>query len=1288
MFAGMGPASTEAVSNFQTRGKGAERIPVSDAGFTFDGEAIGDRVGSSISISGDYNGDGISDILISAPYNSSNDYRSGKVYLIYGSGDLSNIEGNFSLENASASFHGEFMYDRLGNGQGALSCAGDVNGDGIDDFLVSSWYFDSSRGKTYLFFGRKEGFGKYMNVSTCNASFLGEFPGDWSGYPASRAGDVNGDGYDDILISAYRSSRGGISYQGAVYLIFGKPDGWGKNLSLSKADVIIAGSTVNSYLGYGNSAGDFNDDGLGDFVISQYNPESSCLVFGHTGKWESKLDPNDADVMISTHPGSGLGVSAGDLNDDGFDDLLIGLPGFSSGGIQERGKVLIYFGNRTSGGYSINETHANASYLGYYYRSKLGGSMGGIGDIDQDGFDDVLIGGSNSFYEGLRNVGVSYLINGKKNGWGKDLNVSIGNDCIIGEFRDHYAGSLSDGPGDVDNDGNPDIMIGASRANTSIGKTGCVYLFKQFNPNGPTSIQSVNLFSDEACTEEISQARMYDSVYIELRGTDGNSTTQNNAYAIVTSMDSSFQIKLQEIGINTGVYRGSFTISDTTSAEARTIRSGLGDRVRVFSVKNVTKFAYVDIVTSVKLYPPTFRTTALEDEEYRIGFSNSGISIIQTWDVEIDSDWLSWNDVDKELYGYPDHTHAGSRFVVSINISDAEGNFDSNEFLVFVENAPPIITTESLGTAVEDELYEVDYNSDDDDLADMSWSLDTNASWLSIDAGTGVLYGTPVNEDVGTYSVTVTADDGKEGISKEIFNLTVINVNDPPKIKTEPISSVIEDEEYFLELDVADVDDDNGFMWDVDTEADWLLMNQTAGVLFGTPVNDDVGSYRVNVSVEDEGGLSDSIEFILEVINSNDGPEWMDQPEDIIVNQGEWYHFTVKAYDIDIGDTITYGLESDPFTNITINETSGEIGWYAYLPESPYELDVEVTATDGTINIFSFFTITVIPNLKPTVNLLSPADGKTVIRSDLLLEWEGCDSEGCDLIYDLYLSDNAEDVISLAENCMITKGCSDSSYIPQQLKYGSTYYWSVIPHDDVCAGSCLDGVFSFFVNTPPMIGPIPNMEIPAGESFTFSIPGGDNDTGQESDLTYSLVDGPDGLDLFPDTGKIAWIPSEDQTGPHEITVTVYDGCEYTKGTFNIEVIGSSSSSRRSIAAPIIIAVSAVMILIILGIIIALIISRKREEDESAEDSPLEIRDEEEDEEDHVATTMDEAYGHIGPHALPTHQELYGQREIDFDEEVTRDDLRESLSEQIRQLEEMKEGAGITGANEPIENGEE
>ena len=195
------------------------------------GEASYDRLGGSMSAAGDVNGDGFDDFILGAAANGEGGYNAGAAYVIFGKADGIGPLDLADLAPADGfKILGDAAYDRAGL---SVSAAGDVDGDGFDDILVGAPGHDggaANAGAAYLIFGKAAGIGD-LDLASLAADegirIAGIGPSDYAGYSVSSAGDVDGDGFDDLLIGAY----GRDGYQGVVYLVFGRPDGIGPDRS-------------------------------------------------------------------------------------------------------------------------------------------------------------------------------------------------------------------------------------------------------------------------------------------------------------------------------------------------------------------------------------------------------------------------------------------------------------------------------------------------------------------------------------------------------------------------------------------------------------------------------------------------------------------------------------------------------------------------------------------------------------------------------------------------------------------------------------------------------------------------------------------------------------------------------------------------------------------------------------------------------------------------------------------------------------------------------------------------
>ena len=330
---------------------------LSDADASFYGEYYQDRLGVSLAGAGDVNNDGFDDILIGSNVNDMGGDRAGKAYLIFGRNSPWKTDVN--ITNANSSFYGEASEDFAGYD---LAGAGDVNNDGYDDILIGAYGNDmggSSAGKVYLIFGNESNtFSPNVNLTNIKHSFIGEASGDLAGFAVAGAGDVNKDGYADLLIGARYNDEGADNSAGQTYLIFGNVSStFKKNVDLGNVDASFIGEGANDQSGVSLSgAGDINKDGYADFLIGAQGNDDGLgdntgkiyVIFGKkSNSFTRDRYLSDDDVsFIGEAPEDGAGGAiaiAGDVNGDGYDDILIGAEANDYGG-NNAGKAYLIFG--------------------------------------------------------------------------------------------------------------------------------------------------------------------------------------------------------------------------------------------------------------------------------------------------------------------------------------------------------------------------------------------------------------------------------------------------------------------------------------------------------------------------------------------------------------------------------------------------------------------------------------------------------------------------------------------------------------------------------------------------------------------------------------------------------------------------------------------------------------------------------------------------------------------------------------------------------------------------------
>ena len=466
-------------------------------GFKINGIAKFDESGKPVSNAGDINNDGIDDLIIGAETASPNGKDSaGQSYVVFGGKNLGS-GGTFNLSDLNGT--NGFLINGIAAGDafGSVSNAGDINNDGIDDLIIEASDADpngkNSAGQSYVVFGGKNlGSGGSFNLSDLNGTngFIvnGIAAGDALNV-GSNAGDINNDGIDDLIIGAPNASPNGKNSAGQSYVVFGgKNLGSGGTLNLSDLNgtngFLINGIPAGYYLGSSvSNAGDINNDGIDDLIIGAPDAGQSYVVFGVKNLGSggilnlSDLNGTNGFLINGIPAGYYLGSSvsnAGDINNDGIGDLIIGASFASPNGKDGAGQSYVVFGGKNLGsGGTLNLSDLNGTngflingIAASYY---LGSSVSNAGDINKDGIDDLIIGASFASPNGKDGAGQSYVVFGENNlGSGGTLNLSDLNGTngflINGIAAGDALGLSVSNAGDINNDGIDDLIIGAVNA--------------------------------------------------------------------------------------------------------------------------------------------------------------------------------------------------------------------------------------------------------------------------------------------------------------------------------------------------------------------------------------------------------------------------------------------------------------------------------------------------------------------------------------------------------------------------------------------------------------------------------------------------------------------------------------------------------------------------------------------------------------------------------------------------------------------------------------------------------
>ncbi|MGX5857805.1 FG-GAP-like repeat-containing protein [Dyadobacter jiangsuensis] len=413
--------------------------------------------GEAVSSAGDVNGDGFSDIALGAYQYDKGSNNEGVVMIYFGSPNQINTIPDQILE-------GDQIEAQFGF---SVACAGDVNADGFADLIVGARYYDkgqNNEGAAFIYQGSRDGLIPAVSVLESNQGDA------WLGSAVAPAGDVNGDGFSDVLVGGYAFDHGQKD-EGSVFVWYGE----GKGPDEKKLPSIISQLKPDSYEGNQVAyAGDVNGDGFSDVIVGAIRYEeyqvtglgAAIIYYGSPDGISSANFDIITQTQLWPYPQFGSSVSsAGDVNSDGFDDVIIGAYAYQTGG-GDAGAAFIYYGSPS--GINLNSF---STLFDTNIGSEFGRSVSKAGDINNDGYDDVIIGAP--LYQANQVAyGAAYLYFGSSNG------IQSPPQIIEGVFSNSQFGFSVSGAGDTNGDGFSDLIIGAKAFSDVENGEGAAFLYK------------------------------------------------------------------------------------------------------------------------------------------------------------------------------------------------------------------------------------------------------------------------------------------------------------------------------------------------------------------------------------------------------------------------------------------------------------------------------------------------------------------------------------------------------------------------------------------------------------------------------------------------------------------------------------------------------------------------------------------------------------------------------------------------------------------------------------------
>ncbi|HLG22769.1 MAG TPA: VCBS repeat-containing protein [Candidatus Manganitrophaceae bacterium] len=409
------------------------------------------RFGSALA-SGDFNGDGWTDLLVAAGSFNTGRPNAGKVFLFLGT--ASGLSEKAAWAGAGDDQEGAYF--------GSSIAVADVDRDGFSDAVIGASDYDDGKGrnvgKAYLYMGKPEGLSRDPSWTSSGENQSGAF----YGISAAGAGDVNGDGFEDVLVGASGYSDRGESV-GKAYLYLGGKEGLAAGPAWTSMGDRMKGSGFGFSLG---AAGDVNHDGYDDILIGA--PRFYGKVFIYPG---APRGPRSWPIWTASghrQGGSAFGMTlAGlhDVNGDRFPDLAVGAPFEDTPGHTDAGKAFLFLGSPWGISVSAGWGRSGDDQID----AKYGTALIPVGDVNRDGYDDLLVGAKAAKTGPIR-TGRATLYLGGPRGLGAPAWSGAGEgreDALFGAAGAPYSSKNFSG-----------FVVGAPHYSSDSERAGKVYLYR------------------------------------------------------------------------------------------------------------------------------------------------------------------------------------------------------------------------------------------------------------------------------------------------------------------------------------------------------------------------------------------------------------------------------------------------------------------------------------------------------------------------------------------------------------------------------------------------------------------------------------------------------------------------------------------------------------------------------------------------------------------------------------------------------------------------------------------
>jgi hypothetical protein len=566
------------------------------ADWSAEGDQESARFGASVGTAGDVDKDGYSDVIVSAPPYDNGETNEGRVFVYHGSATGLSTTADWTAEGNQD--HAWFGI--------SVATAGDVNGDGYSDVVVGAYYYDNgetNEGRAYVYHGSESGLS-----ATPDWSAESNQAGACFGVSVGTAADVNGDGYSDVVVGACHYHNGEM-YEGRAYVYHGSETG------LSPAADWTAESDQDfAYLGYSvGTAGDVNGDGYSDVIVGApdydhgetdegraYVYHGSATGLSSTADWTAESDQDYA------HFGDPV-ATAGDVNGDGYSDVTVGAQYYDNGETDE-GHAFLYHGSATGLSTTADwtaESDQDSAHLGYAVET--------AGDVNGDGYSDIIVG-AHYYDNGETDEGGAFVHHGSASGLSTTADWSTESDQDQAGLGDSVATA-----GDVNGDGFGDVIVGAPYYDSGETHEGRAFIYHG---------SATGLSTTADWTAEGDQAEAYFGYSV---GTAGD--VNGDGYSDVIVGAPQYENDETDEG-RAYVYHGSATGLSTTpdwAAESDQDYAWFGHSV--WTAGDVNGDGYSDIIVGAPHYD---NGDTDEGQAYVYHGSATGLSATADWTAESD----------------------------------------------------------------------------------------------------------------------------------------------------------------------------------------------------------------------------------------------------------------------------------------------------------------------------------------------------------------------------------------------------------------------------------------------------------------------------------------------------------------------------------------------------------------------------------------------------------------------------------------------------------------------------